>query len=131
VNRLEKIAARVAQIVGTPGDPPPAKPAAEDPDVVKQGAVTYSVRIMDVDNGGMEWGESTVDVQLPEDDSVFAVAEAISRAQFISVAGPMEDDEISPGEVVQAAGSTDHGIAWIDDSGHQGATSIIIEWHIK
>ena len=97
----------------------------------------WSVRVMDTDNGGIEWGEpSIVEADVPErgenesqDAHVLKAAQVISRAQYALVAGPLEEDEGPPGELAHAAGDVSHGIAWIEDRGHQGATSIIIEWH--
>lgn len=95
------------------------------------------VRVMDTDNGGIGWTETTLEVEMPvlaegesSDDYVLRVAKAVNRAQYQDITdGDLEEGDEAPGEVVRAAGDESHGIAWLDDKGHQGATNVLLEWH--
>jgi hypothetical protein len=97
-----------------------------------------SVKTMDTDNGGIEWSEPTeLEVDLPEqkenessDAFVMRVAQAINIAQWeYTNEEPLGKDEQPPGDLVRAAGDEAHGVAWLDDRGHQGATCYLFEWH--
>lgn len=82
-------------------------------------------RIRDNDNGNHRWGP-WAKAKIPRHDDPTVMAQRVNLAALIACSG--EPAEEAPGEVIAAAGDGDRGIAWVNDHGHQGATSLVIEW---
>ncbi len=94
--------------------------------------VKLKCRIMDVLNGGVCWGEPiTVEIEADEDTPEERVAELVNRATYEAITEePLEEDNLfAIGKVARAAGDLGDGICWVDSEGHQGGTSLLIEWH--
>jgi hypothetical protein len=89
-------------------------------------------RIMDVLNGGIAWGEPIkVEIEADEETTEQRVAELVNRATYEAITEEElpEDQLFAIGKVARAAGDFGDGICWVDSEGHQGGTSLVIEWH--
>lgn len=85
-------------------------------------------RIMDTDNGGIEWSEWQR-AEISDTEDAGEAAKMINRANYQAVTGgDLEEGQEAPGTLLRAAGDGERGIAWLDDRGHQGATDLVIEW---
>lgn len=94
--------------------------------------IRLNCRIMDVLNGGVAWGEPiTVEIEADEDTTEQRVAELVNRATYEAVTEEElpEDQLFAIGKVARAAGDCYDGVCWVDSEGHQGGTSLVIEWH--
>lgn len=102
-------------------------------------------RVMDTDNAGIEWSnwraaEVTDNSEDPEievsetmTDTARDTADEVNRISHEECAGPFgpdtpDDVKDPPGKLIAARGDARAGIAWFEDRGHQGATTIIFEW---
>jgi hypothetical protein len=76
---------------------------------------------MDVLNGGVAWEEPLkVEIEADEDTPEERVAQLVNRATYEDILQEtVKDDDPALGKVV----------CWIDSEGHQGGTSVLIEWH--
>ena len=89
------------------------------------------IRVMDTDNGGIEWSASqTVEINPPDGEDPNEIARRINKAQYEVISDTeLGKDDQAPGTLIRATGDLSSGIAWFDDRGHQGATDILFEWH--
>lgn len=90
-------------------------------------------RVMDTDNAGIEWGPWN-DAEIDEDANANEAAALVNQVCTDQVMGPFQpetpdQERVAAGVLLAANGDAHHGIAWFEDRGHQGATSIIFEWH--
>ena len=92
-------------------------------------------RVMDTDNAGIEWGPWQ-EAKIEEDPDTLDASQMALKLNCLNWESVSEDDgeddgedDPAPGDLENAAGDGAHGIAWFEDRGHQGETSLIFEWH--
>ncbi len=94
--------------------------------------IRLKCRIMDPLNGGVCWGEPlTVEIVSDEEMEDVEVAKLVNRATYEAITEePLAEDNLfAVGRVARASGDCHDGVCWVDSEGHQGGTSVLIEWH--